>query len=626
MSLTTRDPNRQSTGTWELRPYPLSPGPQFSSPTLTYPTIYGVAPPYFSPASRSRYTILPSSDGTFTHSHLSSEALSSKFQFSKNVNATSTSLSAMHLQTSLRGQTLARLRIALVVVPSSLLFGYNQSNIGGVLAFKSFTETFPQIDTVHVEGHEKVERARIQGTVVAIYCIACLIGAIGTAVVGNHLGRRLTLVYASIVAAVGMVLQASSFGLAQLIVGRIITGIGVGATNATVPVWQAESSKPKSRGKNVVVLGIFVASGIAIASWINFGLYTIQHGSISWRLPLAIPIVFAAILIGCTYFFPESPRWLALKGRMDEAAAVMRVLNDGQMDSPTLEREIDNLQRVIEQERARERGWKDLFTMGSGKMFYRLMLAVGINVAAQMTGANLITYYATTIFKQSLKLHSRMASLLSAVLLTWKILAATVAFITVDRVGRKPLFLAAVLGMGISMACLAGTVSDIESKAATVAAVFFLFAYMAFFPLGFLGANFLLAAEIGPQDLRVHFAAFGTATHWLCNFVIAEITPVAFSTIGWRYYIVYAVINFAFVPAIYFLVPETKARSLEELEDLFTSARAWWEIPVVARNQLPSSDHLKMQSDGELPSTSKDELQVARHIETQEKKAKGVES
>lgn len=167
----------------------------------------------------------------------------------------------------------------------------------------------------------------------------------------------------------------------------------------------------------------------------------------------------------------------------------------------------------------------------------------------------------------------------------------------------------------MSMAGLAGTVWTIENQytfGASVAATFFLFFYMSFFPLGFLGANFLYSAEIAPQDLRIHLAAIGTATHWLFNFIIAEITTVAFVTIKWRYYIVYAVIGFSVTIVVYLLVPETKGLSLEQMDELFSAPEHWWQVTAYSgypkRDQLTDLDGYKSFENGV-------KMQTANHIE-----------
>ncbi|KAJ5728230.1 general substrate transporter [Penicillium malachiteum] len=481
---------------------------------------------------------------------------------------------------ALTGAALARARVCLIVVPSFLFFGYNQSNIGGVLSYPSFIKYFPEIDTSNTTGSVKAENARTQGTVLAIYTIGCLIGALGMTQIGNRFGRRKSLIAAAFIA-------SFSFSIGQLVVGRIISGIGNGGANAVVPVWQSECTASKSRGNNVVIIGVFISSGIAAGGWVNVGFSFMFNNEIAWRFPLALPIIFTLMIMAFTFLFLESPRWLISKGRLEEAHAAMQKLSRGDtLDDAQIRMEIDNIASLLQQGSQCERGFLDLIRPGDQRLLYRICLAVGINFGAQMTGANVISYYGSTIFKDSLGLASKKAALLNAGVLTWKIFAAISAYLSVDRFGRKPLFIIACLGMGLSMAALGGCVWAIDYRytfGASVAATFFLFLYMTIFPLGFLGANFLYSAEIAPQDLRIHLAAIGTATHWLFNFVIAEITPVAFVTIKWRYYIVYAVISISVAVMVYFFFPETNCRSLEEMDELLSNPDHWWQVPSYAR-------------------------------------------
>lgn len=441
---------------------------------------------------------------------------------------------------------------------------------------------------------------------VAIYTLGCLLGSLAIAPVGNFLGRRKSLLLAAAVASVGIILQASSYSLGQLIAGRIICGVGNGGVNAVVPVWQSEVTRPKSRGKSVVVVGVFITSGIALAAWVNVGLSHVDHQEVAWRVPLALPLLFTAMLLAFPMGFPESPRWLLTKDRVEEARAAMMDLNDPDHASSTaIDTEINMILEAMKHDNANQstRGYIDFFKGGSDRLFYRLFLAVAINFCAQMTGANVISYYGKTIFKESLGMPASEAALLNAGVLTWKIVAATSAFLAVDRIGRKPLFIVACGGMGLSMAGLAASVWAIDNKGsfgASVVAVFFLFLYMAFFPLGFVGANFLYAAEIAPQDLRIHLAAVGSATHWLFNFAIAEITPIAFVTIAWRYYIVYAVIGIMAVPLIYFAFPETKGLSLDDMGRLFSEPKKWWQVPRSARNLRKTFKAADVEGNGKL--------------------------
>ncbi len=404
---------------------------------------------------------------------------------------------------------------------------------------------------------------------------------------GNRFGRRKSLIIGAAVATAGLIIQAASFTIAQLIVGRVLAGIGNGGVNAVVPVWQSEVTKPKSRGKNVVLIGTFIATGIAVVSWINFGLSFISDDEIAWRLPMILPVIFTSILMDFTMSFPESPRWLISKGRTEEARQAMIILADkGYANLEAIDIEINAIAGILEESSSSERGFADFFKKGPQRLFYRFCLAIAVNFCAQMTGSNVITYYGTTIFRDSLGLAPEKASLLNAGVLTWKIVGAWIAYLTVDRVGRKLLFMISGLGMGVSMAGLAGTVWAIDntnSFGSSVAATFFTFSFTTFFPLGFLGANFLYSAEIAPQDLRIYLASIGTATHWLFNFVSVEITPIAIVTLSWRYYIVYAATGASVAVMVYFLFPETKGRSLEEMGAMFSEPEHWWQVTAYAR-------------------------------------------
>ena len=421
---------------------------------------------------------------------------------------------------------------------------------------------------------------------------------------GNRYGRRKSLMIAATVAAIGNLLECTAFGLPQLTVGRIISGIGNGGCNVAVPVWQSESTKPKNRGRNVMFIGFFIASGIAIISWINFGLSFIKHQEVAWRLPLALPIIFPIILLSVTMSFPESPRWLLMKGRKDEAREVLALLAGSHTDPEVLDQEVEILADVIQQQAESERGFRDLFTFGRDRLFYRLCLAVTVNFYAQMSGNNIITFFGPTLFQDSLQLEPTTASILTASTLTFKVVTALLAALLVDRFGRRPLFITCTAGMGISMVVLAGSVFVIENKtntfAASVVATLFTFTFVGFFPLGFLSTNVLYSAEIAPQDLRIYMSACGVASHWTFSFLSAQITPIGFDAIKWKFYFVWASICLSGVPVFYFFFPETKNRSLEEMDTIFGGPEHWWQVPpnslrmaTSALTQLENEETLK---------------------------------
>ncbi|KAF2208637.1 hypothetical protein CERZMDRAFT_114384 [Cercospora zeae-maydis SCOH1-5] len=488
---------------------------------------------------------------------------------------------------TLSGKQLELIQTLFIALPSFVLFGYNQAGVGGLLSIESWVRTFPEIDTIHTSGSVKSQHSTVQGTIVAVLTLGALVGSLACASVGDILGRRKTVLLAATLSLIGEILECSSFGLAQFTIGRFITGVGVGALSTTVPVWQSECSQAKNRGRHVVIDGLFIAVGFVLQAWINLGFYQIKSGTLSWRLPLMIPCIVSVILMAFTYVVPESPRWLASRGRMEQARGNLSKLRDVPIDSFEVANEMGAIEHTLEATKDSVRK-RDLFKMGEDKVFYRFMLCLAIQFFQQWCGSNLISSYSTTIFEQGLKLDKETARILSGGCLTWKFLSSFVAFFTIDRFGRRKLFMVSGVGMSLCMASLAITNSfPTENKSAQIASVFFVFFFNFFVPIGFLGCNYLYVTEVAPSRLRMPMTSFSTANHWLQNFAVLMITPVAIESIGYRYYILYAVLGACIPLMVFFLYPETMGRSLEQMNQLFQEHSS---IPGIVKASLKKPD------------------------------------
>lgn len=421
------------------------------------------------------------------------------------------------------------------------------------------------------------------GTVVALFTVGGIFGSLSCIYLGDILGRRKVIFIASGITAIGAVLMATSFSLAQFIVARLILGLGTGGYLATVPVWQSEISKATKRGAHVITDGIFIGVGAALALWIDLGFYFVSDSSVSWRFPLAFQVVLFIAVMVFICVFPESPRWLLKQGRRKEAREILAALADLDPESEAISTDIRDIELSLSV--CGNQSWKSMLSMGEQRLFNRTMLAAGAQIMQQMCGINLTTMYATTIFEQNLGLDSVKARILSACMCFMQVLGGLLAFYTIDRLGRRPLMLWSAGGLTICMAILAGSTSTMSNGATIVAAVF-LFAFQFIFTIGYSGLTYLYAAEIAPLQLRAAISAVSTTAVWIFNFLLAEVTPVGFNTIGYKYYIVFAVLNAVIVPTVYFFYPETNGRSLEEIDDIFQQSNSWLDPPRVAR-RLP---------------------------------------
>ena len=214
----------------------------------------------------------------------------------------------------LRGSRLNHVALLGVVMPAIMSLGYNQGLLGGVLTMPWFESQFPEIDVSNALPSEKHHKSTLQGTVVALYAAGGFLGAIACIGLGDMLGRRRTIILASVTQLIGAFLMASSFPLSQLVVSRVILGLGTGGQLATVPIWQSEISPASKRGAHVGTTGIFVSMGLTLALLVDLGMSYVAN-SASWRIPVGLPIILCIVVIVFTSHMPESPRWLVQQAK-----------------------------------------------------------------------------------------------------------------------------------------------------------------------------------------------------------------------------------------------------------------------------------------------------------------------
>ncbi|PHH89772.1 hypothetical protein CDD83_5308 [Cordyceps sp. RAO-2017] len=456
-----------------------------------------------------------------------------------------------------------------------LLFGYDQGVMGGILTLPAFLNQFPDINDKDpaIENDHALQsnRSTYQGIAIASYNLGCFIGAVITIFIGNPLGRKRMIFLGTAIMVVGAALQASAFSLAHFIIGRIITGLGNGGNTSTVPMWQSETCSAHKRGKLVMVEGALITGGIMISYWVDLGL-SFAPGSVAWRFPLAFQIFFCLFILTFVLALPESPRWLVLKGRDDEARRVIAAVADVEEHDKYVENELQAIRETVAE--MSKGTFADLFARDKNRTLHRTLIAYVNQMFQQISGINLITYYAAKIYSD-LGMSPFLSRLLAALNGTEYFIASWPAVFLVERVGRRKLMLFGATGQAATMAILAGVNSRPDVKACQIAGIVFLFVFNTFFAVGWLGMTWLYPAEITPLRTRAPANALSTSSNWIFNFLVVMITPVAFSTIQYRTYIVFAVINAFMVPSVYFFFPETAYRSLEEMDSIFQNVSGW---------------------------------------------------
>jgi MFS family permease len=266
----------------------------------------------------------------------------------------------------------------------------------------------------------------------------------------------------------GAILQATSYQLAQMIVARIVSGIGMGFINSTVPVLQAEFSPKATRGRYVCAQLSTLNFGIFMVYWIDYAFSTVEDGvktSFIWRVPTILQCIFLIPMIFIVMIIPETPRWLAARDRNEEALDVLTRLNKGKMSLEEIQSMHTDIVRTVAIEKSIGAGsWGDLLKSDSIQSRRRLLIACSIQAFQQLGGINALIYYSGTLFQESLGFDAHLSGLMSGFLNTWFFVASFIPWFLIDRVGRRPLLLSMVSLMAAVMAVQAALVYNTQHK------------------------------------------------------------------------------------------------------------------------------------------------------------------
>jgi len=457
--------------------------------------------------------------------------------------------------------------LTLVATLGGLLFGYDTAVISGTVS--SLQKFF-----IEPVGLSEIAANTILGFAVSSALIGCVIGGLAGGIISLYLGRKKGMMLAALlflVSALGSAMPEMLFRpvgqgdhtfLTHFIVYRLIGGIGVGLASMLSPMYIAEVSPSEIRGKLVSWNQFAIIFGMLVVYFVNY--FIALHGDDSWlhltgwRWMFASEVIPAGLFLILLFFVPETPRYLVIKKNPDKALQILSKINGNEKATKILE-EI-----------------KSTIVTRSGKLFsfgvIVILIGILLSVFQQFVGINVVLYYAPEIFR-NMGSGTDSALLQTIVVGIINLTFTVIAIMTVDRFGRKPLQIIGALGMAVFMFALGMT---FYLKSLGIASLIFMLGYVACFAVSWGPVTWVLLSEIFPNRIRGRAMAVAVAAQWISNYIISSTFPILDKSSwltekfnhGFAYWI-YGLMGILAAWFVWKMVPETKGKSLEEMEALW---------------------------------------------------------
>jgi sugar porter (SP) family MFS transporter len=450
--------------------------------------------------------------------------------------------------TSNEGHTRYAVTLTLIAALGGLLFGYDTAVISGAIGF--------------LRTHFGLSAAET-GWAASSALVGCIIGAGIAGELSDYFGRKKALMLAAVLFTVSGVWSAIPSTITEFNVARLLGGVGIGMASLLSPLYISEISPAAIRGKLVSLNQLAIVSGILIVYFANY--FIAGLGDEAWNVDRGWRWMFASEAFPATLFFfalmaiPESPRWLVKQNRIGKAEEVLTRISGSAQAAV----ELKAIRETIEEEAGKV---GDLFRPPLRRAIF---IGIILAILQQITGINVFMYYAPEIFK-GLGSGTNAALLQTVVIGVFNVTFTLLAIRTVDRLGRKPLLMIGSIGMGISLVGL-GIAAAIGSRAAWV--LVFVLGYIACFAMSLGPVVWVVIAEIFPTKIRGRAMAVATLLLWAANYVVSQTFPMinedAWLVATFHHafpfwlYAVFCVVMLLFVHRV---VPETKGKSLEEIE------------------------------------------------------------
>jgi len=473
-----------------------------------------------------------------------------------------------------------------------IFFGYDSGYINGVNGSSIF------IQAVEGQGETKLSSSH-QSLIVSILSAGTFFGAIIAGDLADMFGRKWIIIMGCVIYTVGVIIQMiTGIGdaLGVIVAGRLIAGVGVGFVSAIVILYMSEICPRKVRGALVAGYQFCITIGIMLASIVVYATEK-RKDTGAYRIPIAIQFAWALILGGGLLFLPDSPRYFVKKGRLEEASIALAKLRGQPRDSEYIQVELSEIVANEEYERALIpdagwlQSWMNCFKGGlwNGKSnLRRTILGTSLQMMQQWTGVNFIFYYSTPFLQSTGAISNTF--LISLIFTLVNVCSTPISFYTVEKWGRRTILLWGALGMLICQFLVAiigvsvgfnhthpdpddSTKSLANNISAVNAQISFIAIFIFFFASTWGPGAWIVIGEIFPLPIRSRGVGLSTASNWLWNTIIAVITPYMVGeehgNLKSSVFFIWGGLCTAAFVYTYFLVPETKGLTLEQVDKMF---------------------------------------------------------
>jgi major inositol transporter-like SP family MFS transporter len=442
--------------------------------------------------------------------------------------------------------------LAAIAALGGFLFGYDTGVISGALLYMR--------DDLNLTSFW-------EGFVVSSLLFGAAFGALIGGRVSDRFGRKRSLMVCAVLFLCGALGSATAPSLVPMIFARIVLGLAVGAASATVPLFLAEMAPANRRGRIVTINELMIVTGQMLAFIVNAGLDRWYDGPSVWRWMLAIAAIPAVLLFFGMMTLPDSPRWYALKGRLPDVRRVLQLTRPPQDVEAEYQLIVEHAQRDVAEDKGA--ALRDLRAYAWMRRI--LFVGIGLAIVQQATGINTAIYYAPSILK-STGLGTSAALVATIAVGVISVSMTIVGIILLGRMNRRPLLITGFAGVAGSQAALAICFTLPESTLRSYLVLACMVSFVGFVQC-FIGIGvWLLLSEIFPMAIRGFAMGIAVFVLWIVNATISLVFPSLVSALGATgTFSIFVAINLCSIWFVARYVPETRGRTLEELEDEFRS-------------------------------------------------------